>query len=131
MSDERRKRVGVRFDRVPSAIQAQVDRYVFSRMQRRARARSRGDERRVAPRLEIGVAERLTASWAQPGPMGALSKPAAAARPCQLVDLSTTGCCLACDAGDPLKTGDRFLLRLESDELKVELPARVIWVKVP
>jgi c-di-GMP-binding flagellar brake protein YcgR len=126
-------RAGVRFERVPTADQAQLDRYVFGLMQRKARARptAPGSERRLAPRVDIEPAEGLTVTLMPSRPLGALARRSddAAAAPAarwQVRDLSTTGCAFMCPEG--ITAGQTVRVRLQTRDMALELSAKVIHV---
>jgi c-di-GMP-binding flagellar brake protein YcgR len=129
-------RVGVRFEKVPSAARAQLDRYVFAQIQKRARARrpldeTPGAERRLAPRVDIPESEQLVVLLLPSVPIGALAARQAQPPPpsFRIHDISTTGLCFV--ASDPAVAQPKQLirLRLKGKDLDVELQAKVIYVR--
>lgn len=128
-------RVGVRFERPPTAKQTVLDRYVFALMKKRANAKRplgqspTGAERRMAPRVEINPGDQLEVVLLPARPLGALSRLKAAEEkgtPLEIFDLSTTGCCLLCPDPAPVKRGDVVRLQLNGEDLDLELQAKVI-----
>lgn len=118
-------RVGVRFEKVSSAVQTELDRLVFALINRKARARGPQDERRLAPRVEV-VSERFAVELLPDLLRGALSGGrSAATQRFKMFDLSTTGCSFFCEPGQ-LQPRQLLRLRLVGQGLDVELQARVI-----
>ena len=129
-------RVGVRFESVASAIQVQIDRYVFALMQKRARAirRDAADrtERRVASRVEIPGSQSLQLVLLPTLPVGALSANRQTTQQTFVVnDISTTGCSFVCADPDLLKAKQtiRLALRSKDQTFDIELQARVIYIQ--
>jgi hypothetical protein len=128
-------RVGIRFDRVPPATQAVLDRYVYPLMQRKARARRplqspTGADRRLAPRVELDPSEGFRITMLPPRPLGAFAKAAAVpgapeVASCVVCDLSTTGCAFLCPSGK-LELGQLVTVKLEGRDLSIEVQARVM-----
>jgi c-di-GMP-binding flagellar brake protein YcgR len=137
------KRVGVRFDKVPRGVQSQLDHFVFALMKKKAQARARdthpGAERRLAPRVEIGPAEKLYVEHLPDRPLGALASRAAAGQDqgprFKVVDISTTGLALLCDEPGRFKPRQKVRLRLVGEDLTgsgavaLEVPAVVIHAR--
>jgi len=120
-------RVGVRFDKVPRTVQSEIDRFVFAIMARKARARGGpGAERRLSPRVELGLQECLEAEVLPQRPVGALSGKGAANPRHRIHDISTTGCSFDCPADSGLTARQILRLRLQGGGLDVEVNARVI-----
>ncbi len=131
-------RIGVRFERVPPAVQGLIDRFIYPLMQRKARARQgtspTGGERRLSPRVELEPSEGVRLTLLPPRPLGALARARAADAPaadqglvCVVRDLSTTGCAFVCPAGR-LAAGQVVAIKLEGRGLSVELQVKVVNV---
>lgn len=138
MAELTESRIGVRFERVPPATQALIDRFIYPLMQRKARARPpvqspTGAERRLTPRVELEPGEGVRLTLLPPRPLGALARARAEAEPatvCVVRDLSTTGCSFICTAGR-VAQGQSLSVRLEGRDLSVELQVKVINVLTP
>jgi c-di-GMP-binding flagellar brake protein YcgR len=124
-------RVGVRFEKVSSAAQSELDRFVFALMNRKAKARTPQHERRLAPRVDI-VQEKIVVELLPEQVRGALSgakKPEP--RRFKMYDISTTGCSFVCAAMDAFRPRQMIRLRLVGEGLDVQLQAKVIHARTP
>jgi c-di-GMP-binding flagellar brake protein YcgR len=119
------RRVGVRFDSVPRGVQSQLDYFVFALMKKKAQARARdthpGAERRMAPRVEIGPAEKLYVEHLPDRPLGVLAGRAAAGQDqgprFKVVDISTTGLAFLCNEQGRFAPRQKVRLRLVGEDL--------------
>jgi hypothetical protein len=129
-------RIGVQFEKPPSAVQAVLDRFVFGLIRKKAQAKrplgagdDRQDERRLAPRVELGAAEEVVATVLPPQrSVFAPKVPTAAVASYKLLDLSTTGCAFGCPDPPPFKPGEKVRLRLKSKEIDVEIGGKIVHV---
>lgn len=129
------RRVGIKFIRPPSAMQASLDRYVFALMRRKARASAergeKGSERRLAPRVELDSSDGLLLTLlplAPEGVLGRASREEEKGATFVVCDVSTTGGCflsqeMAFDSGAQIR------IQLEAEELNIELLAKVVYSK--
>ncbi len=134
-SDREQLRVGIKFLRPPSAMQASLDRYVFALMRRKARASAalggEGSERRLSPRVELETSDQLLLTLLPSMPKGVLGKVDQVDEPgltFQVSDISTTGGCFICH-DVALSNGEQIRIRLEAEELSIELQAKVVYSK--
>ncbi len=127
-------RLGIQFEKPPAGVQAVLDRYVYALIRRKAAARrplrdNPGAERRLAPRAEISEGDRLAAFWSAERPRGVLAqaRPSSQGAPIKILDISTTGCALACDEGCPIQAGQRIRLQLKAEALDIEVTGKVLY----
>jgi len=131
---EKSYRIGVRFERMAPAAQAQIDRFIYPLMQRKARARRAigspdGAERRLSARIELEPGEGVRIAVLPPKPLGALAKREATTAPPSsnvVCDISTTGC--AFHSPTKLAIGQIIAVKLEGRDLSVELKVKVMNV---
>jgi len=124
-------RVGVRFEKVSSAVQTELDRFVFALMSRKARARAPQHERRLAPRVDI-VQEKIVLELLPEQVRGALSGARKAEpRRFKLYDISTTGCAFLCAEKDSFQPRQIIRLRIVGEGLDVQVQAKVIHARTP
>lgn len=128
-------RVGIKFLRPSSAMQASLDRYVFALMRRKAKASAErgeeGSERRLAPRVELESSDGLLLTLLPLGPGGVLgrtSREEETAPTFVVCDVSTTGGCFI-GQGTAFDSGAQIRIRLEGEELNIELQAKVVYSK--
>jgi len=127
-------RVGIKFLRPASAMQASLDRYVFALMRRKARdseERGEGAERRLAPRVELEEADGLLLMVLPATPEGVLGRVAQKGEQgpvFQVCDISTTGGCFISE-GTTFTHGEQIRIRLQGEELNIELQAKVVYCR--
>lgn len=124
-------RVGVRFEKVSTSARAELDRFVFAMMKRKASALAPQHERRMAPRVEI-VNERLFVEVIPDRLIGALAggKRDEQNPRYKVHDISTTGCSFLCDERR-YRRRQMIRLRLVGEGLDLELQAQVVHARTP
>jgi hypothetical protein len=108
-------------------------------MKRKARAKQADQteekmysERRMATRIEVGAAERISARILPTMALGVVARAQPAPGEGQLFevfDISTTGCSLLCDDQQLFQPRKKIRFHLQGEELDMELTATVIYSK--
>ena len=116
-----------------------LDRFFFKLMRKKAAATAAregtGAERRLAPRVELDASDGLSLSVLPAAPAGVLgraNRTEETGPTFQVSDISTTGgCFIAQDLEDlELATGETIRIRLQGEELDIELKAKVVYSQV-
>jgi hypothetical protein len=144
-------RVGIHFTNLTSTLQSGLDRFLFKLMRREARAkrhlrgslylatRPRFHERRATHRMVIPAEMKLSAHIAprkatldQPLPLADQARVMAdgqlAATPMRVIDISSSGCSLACPDEVKLRTRQTVTVEFDCEDLCSPLDGWVIYI---
>jgi len=116
-------------------MQASLDRYVFALMRRKARASAEGSgegaDRRLAPRVGLESSDGLLLMLlpaAPEGVLGRVNREEESGPTFEVCDISTTGGCFICEDVE-FHSGEKIRIRLQGEELSIELQAKVVYTK--